>query len=77
MGTGPVEILPGDRIAILTGGKMPVIFRKLDQCCTACMGSGHASYALIGVAYVDGIMDGVVDTITMDQNAEWDDIYIR
>ena len=77
MGTGPVEILPGDRIAILAGGKMPFVLRKLEQGCTTCTGSGHASYALIGVAYVDGIMDGVVDTITMDQDAEWDDIYIR
>ena len=77
MGTGPVEILPGDRVAILMGGRMPFVLRKLDQGCTTCVGSGHASYALIGLAYVDGIMDGVIDTITMDQHAEWDDIYIR
>jgi len=77
MGMGPIEVLPNDRVVILAGGRMPFILRRHSSGCRAHDGVEQPCYALVGLAYVDGIMDGVVDRGNADGYGEWEDIYLR
>jgi hypothetical protein len=77
MGMGPIEVLPNDRVVIFAGGRMPFILRPRASSYTAREGAERPYYALLGVACVDGIVDGVTEKGSIDQDAEWEDIYLR
>ncbi|XPS98678.1 hypothetical protein M3J09_007874 [Ascochyta lentis] len=47
MGWAPKNSMPGDVIAVLTGGRVPIVLRPNQGC-----------YAVVGDAYVHGVMDG-------------------
>jgi len=51
MGVGPLEMLPGDSVAILLGGNIPFCLREVPEA-----PKGH--YTLVGDTYVHGLMDG-------------------
>jgi len=55
-GVGPREMLPGDVVALLYGGKMPFLLRE----------DGDGRYKLVSDCYVHGIMDG--EAVTMVEN---------
>jgi hypothetical protein len=48
LGLGPDHSMPGDTVAILNGSQVPFVLRKHTD----------KKYAIVGEAYVDGIMDG-------------------
>ncbi|KAM3417141.1 hypothetical protein BST61_g8716 [Cercospora zeina] len=50
LGLGVIHMRPGDIIAILFGSQSPVILRPLPDM--------DSSYSFVGLAFVDGIMDG-------------------
>ena len=51
MGVGPPEMLPGDSVVILLGGRVPFCLRAAED-----ETKGH--YTLVGDTYVHGLMDG-------------------
>jgi hypothetical protein len=51
MGLGPPEMLPGDTIAILLGGKVPFCLRAVPD-------APKYNYTLVGDTYVHDLMDG-------------------
>jgi hypothetical protein len=77
MGMGPIEVLPNDRVVIFAGGRMSSILRPHVRSYTARDGAELPCCTLLGVAYVDAIMDGVTEKGSIDQDAEWEDIYLR
>lgn len=68
MGMGPVEVPPNDRAVIFAGGRMPFMLRPQTRSCTATDGADRPCYALLGLAYVDGIMDGASENGGIDQD---------
>lgn len=74
MGMGPLGMLPNDRVVIFAGGRMPFIIRPQGRSIVAGDGVEHACYDLIGVAYVDGIMDGLTENGASYRDADWVDI---
>jgi hypothetical protein len=54
IGVGPSEIQPGDLVCVLFGGSTPFILRPLVQA----IDSSNQYYSLVGLAYVNGLMDG-------------------
>lgn len=52
IGIGPTRSKPGDTIYILAGGRCPVVLRPLPSA------SRRNTFQLVGMAYIDGIMDG-------------------
>ncbi len=77
MGMGPLEILPDDRIVILAGGSMPFVVRRLNRQSADTAGDEAPErdcYALVGIVYVDGIMDGVTGA---GEQLEWEDVHLR
>lgn len=55
IGWGPNSSKVGDRVAVLLGAQVPFLLREVQP---GIGGEGHADFALVGEAYVHGIMDG-------------------
>ncbi|KAK9797902.1 putative Heterokaryon incompatibility protein-domain-containing protein [Seiridium cardinale] len=53
MGTGHVDIQPGDEIWVLRGGKVPFVLRPLEN-------DGKTKYTFIGQSYLQGAMQGEI-----------------
>jgi hypothetical protein len=52
LGLGPANMISGDVVVVLFGGKVPFVLRQVDA------GSDGAQWRLVGECYVFGIMDG-------------------
>jgi hypothetical protein len=50
------HVREGDVIAVLDGGKVPMVLRKVEQ--KSCDGRTESEYKLVCPAYVHGFMDG-------------------
>jgi hypothetical protein len=57
IGLAPSNAAPGDKIAILFGGKVPYILRRNEP---ASSGTSDTTWTFLGDSYVHGIMDGEV-----------------
>jgi hypothetical protein len=77
MGMGPIEVLPNDQVVIFADGRMQFILRPHARRYAATEGAERPCYPLLGVAYVDGIVDGITEKGSIDEEAEWEDIYLR
>jgi hypothetical protein len=56
MGIGPPGTRPGDQVWVLCGGQVPFVVRKTNRDDFA--DADSCERALIGDAYVHGVMDG-------------------
>jgi hypothetical protein len=57
IGLAPSNAAPGDKIAVLFGGKVPYILRRNEPAST---GTSGTTWTFLGDSYVHGIMDGEV-----------------
>lgn len=71
LGVGPARMQPGDTVAILYGGEVPLILRPSQRY------SRKATHELVGNCYVHGIMDGeaVLEHKAVGKEDEW--FYLR
>ena len=57
IGLAPSNAAPGDKIAVLFGGKVPYVLRRNEP---ASSGTSDTTWTFLGDSYVHGIMDGEV-----------------
>jgi Heterokaryon incompatibility protein (HET) len=69
-GLGPAEIIPGDSVYILRGGRVPFILRKFHWKTVEC------AYNLVGEAYVEGLLHVGTDRLRADLNLKETTIHV-
>lgn len=75
MGFAPDWCKPGDAIAIMGGGNVPIVLRPVNQMSDPGR-DGVPCYEVIGEAYVHGFMDGQAFDASGRTEGDFDDIYI-
>lgn len=66
---------PGDAIAIMGGGTVPIVLRPVNQTGDQ-GGDGAPCFEVVGEAYVHGFMDGQAFDVSGRTEGNFDDIYI-
>lgn len=67
-GLGPNRLLPGDRVYIIKGARVPYVFRSIQ-------GKGEAAFELRGEVYIQGFMDGEAEA-RIGRLFEWTEIIV-
>ena len=75
MGLAPDWCKPGDAIAILAGGAVPIVLRPVGPV-GGRTGDGCRALEVVGESYVHGFMDGQAFGATGRTEGDFDDIYL-